>query len=422
MRDLMAKGFAGTVFLTTDDCQASYEELQRPRRRVRRAARGAAVRHRRRVPRPVRQQLPPHPGQRAGHQLTAVRPSGRDPSLAWDRPGIRDDPRPVRVVRRDDDRQQRGAVRSGRQLTRTGIEGEDPVDDAGPGHHVDTPLVQRGDGDRGPQQIGVAGRAATERLAEKPPRIVGLVRDAGDLGVDLGQPVAVEGHGVAVQRLDDRGRDLVPPCGERRVVGRDLAQQRRAGTRRGAGRSTPRGRPTGWCTPTSRRARRRRWRRAVAVDEAAVAVLDLGHHGDVGDRLAVEPVGGQRVARHDPLPHVDVAGRPHRRVGRAGDDADAPRAVVGRQQQQRHRVVVLQRRAERRRQRAVGRAEVAAVVDEAAVLAAPRSGGRAPSAASHCGSAERRPLASTTRSARSSSPPRVTTPATCGTPGTVDAR
>jgi uncharacterized glyoxalase superfamily protein PhnB len=27
VRDLMAKGFAGTVFLTTDDCQASYEEL-----------------------------------------------------------------------------------------------------------------------------------------------------------------------------------------------------------------------------------------------------------------------------------------------------------------------------------------------------------------------------------------------------------
>lgn len=27
VRALMAKGFAGTVFLTTDDCQASYEEL-----------------------------------------------------------------------------------------------------------------------------------------------------------------------------------------------------------------------------------------------------------------------------------------------------------------------------------------------------------------------------------------------------------
>jgi predicted enzyme related to lactoylglutathione lyase len=26
--NLMAKGFAGTVFLTTDDCQASYEELK----------------------------------------------------------------------------------------------------------------------------------------------------------------------------------------------------------------------------------------------------------------------------------------------------------------------------------------------------------------------------------------------------------
>ena len=28
VRDLMAKGFAGTVFLTTDDCHASYEELK----------------------------------------------------------------------------------------------------------------------------------------------------------------------------------------------------------------------------------------------------------------------------------------------------------------------------------------------------------------------------------------------------------
>ncbi len=28
VEELMAKGFAGTVFLTTDDCQASYEELK----------------------------------------------------------------------------------------------------------------------------------------------------------------------------------------------------------------------------------------------------------------------------------------------------------------------------------------------------------------------------------------------------------
>jgi predicted enzyme related to lactoylglutathione lyase len=28
VKELMAKGYAGTVFLTTDDCQASYEELR----------------------------------------------------------------------------------------------------------------------------------------------------------------------------------------------------------------------------------------------------------------------------------------------------------------------------------------------------------------------------------------------------------
>jgi predicted enzyme related to lactoylglutathione lyase len=28
VREVMAKGFAGTVFLTTEDCQASYEELR----------------------------------------------------------------------------------------------------------------------------------------------------------------------------------------------------------------------------------------------------------------------------------------------------------------------------------------------------------------------------------------------------------
>jgi predicted enzyme related to lactoylglutathione lyase len=28
VRDLMGKGFAGTIFLTTDDCQAAYEELR----------------------------------------------------------------------------------------------------------------------------------------------------------------------------------------------------------------------------------------------------------------------------------------------------------------------------------------------------------------------------------------------------------
>ena len=63
--DLAAKGFAGTVFLTTDDCRASYEELKAPRRRVLRGARGAPLRHRRGLPRPVGQLVPAHPGERS---------------------------------------------------------------------------------------------------------------------------------------------------------------------------------------------------------------------------------------------------------------------------------------------------------------------------------------------------------------------
>ena len=74
VRNLMAKGFAGTVFLTTDDVQASLRGAQEPRRRVRRGARGAAVRNRLGVPRPVRQQLPPHAG--AGHGCRLSRRRG----------------------------------------------------------------------------------------------------------------------------------------------------------------------------------------------------------------------------------------------------------------------------------------------------------------------------------------------------------
>ena len=106
----------------------------------------------------------------------------------------------------------------------------------------------------------------------------------------------------------------------------------------------------------------------IGVGVAAVAILDLGHHGDVGDRLTVEPVRRQRIARHDARPDIEMAGGAQRRVSRAGDDADAPRPVVRRQKQQRDRFVVLQRGTERGRHRAVGRAEVAPVVDEATVV------------------------------------------------------
>ena len=43
----MGKGFAGTVFLTTDDCHAAYEELKGRGVEFIERARGAAVRHRR---------------------------------------------------------------------------------------------------------------------------------------------------------------------------------------------------------------------------------------------------------------------------------------------------------------------------------------------------------------------------------------
>ena len=64
VRDLMAKGFAGTVFLTTDDCRASYEELKGARRGVHRYARGAPLRHRLRLPGPVRELAAPDRGPR----------------------------------------------------------------------------------------------------------------------------------------------------------------------------------------------------------------------------------------------------------------------------------------------------------------------------------------------------------------------
>lgn len=48
LRNLMAKGFAGTVLLTSD-VQASYEFLT-ARRRIRRTDRSAPLRHRLRLP------------------------------------------------------------------------------------------------------------------------------------------------------------------------------------------------------------------------------------------------------------------------------------------------------------------------------------------------------------------------------------
>ena len=53
--DLMAKGASGGLFFATDDVQGTYQELQEARRRVPAGADRAALRRRRRLPRPVGQ-------------------------------------------------------------------------------------------------------------------------------------------------------------------------------------------------------------------------------------------------------------------------------------------------------------------------------------------------------------------------------
>ena len=66
VRTLMAKGFAGTVFLTTDDCQCRLRGAEGSRRRVHRTARGSPLRDRLGLPRPLGQQHPHHAGAGAG--------------------------------------------------------------------------------------------------------------------------------------------------------------------------------------------------------------------------------------------------------------------------------------------------------------------------------------------------------------------
>ena len=66
---------AGTLFLETDDCQASYDELSARGVTFNDPPTAAALRHRHLVPRPVGQQHPPDPG-------AGVRPGPRDHALA----------------------------------------------------------------------------------------------------------------------------------------------------------------------------------------------------------------------------------------------------------------------------------------------------------------------------------------------------
>ena len=68
LADLMGKGWAGTMFLTTDDVRAE-RPAERRRCGVHRDARGTSLRHRRGVPRPLGQQHPPDPADRHTRRL-----------------------------------------------------------------------------------------------------------------------------------------------------------------------------------------------------------------------------------------------------------------------------------------------------------------------------------------------------------------
>ena len=74
--------------------------------------------------------------------------------------------------------------------------------------------------------------AGAQRLAEQPTGIVGLVRHAGDLGVDLREAVPVERQRVAEERLDRLLDGVVPRAREPGVVverggGEQIAQRAR---------------------------------------------------------------------------------------------------------------------------------------------------------------------------------------------------
>ncbi len=71
LHSLIARGYLGLGALQTDDCLGDLPRAHRQGGGVHRAARRAVLRHRRRVPRPVRQRLEAHPTQ--GSQKEQIR-------------------------------------------------------------------------------------------------------------------------------------------------------------------------------------------------------------------------------------------------------------------------------------------------------------------------------------------------------------
>ena len=100
VRNVMAKGAAGGLFFSTDDCRGDLRGAQGPGRRVHRGAVGAPVRDRRRPARSVGERDPAGPNddeltplRRASPQRSAGSPAGR---CARDATSLSGRPGPVR--------------------------------------------------------------------------------------------------------------------------------------------------------------------------------------------------------------------------------------------------------------------------------------------------------------------------------------
>ena len=261
------------------------------------------------------------------------------------------------------------------------------------------------------------GHRHRQRLAHEPGAVLRRGRRLpAAQRVELGQPGAIRVHGRAVPRRElvlggrVEGEREARRVGE--VLARDVAQPRHVheaerdpapegGVRAGPGVRA--GDDPGGDRP--------------AVGHETPAATELAAHAvDAGHRLAVEPVGVQRARADRCRPPALVAEALQRPVARGDERGDRPRVAIAGEREQREGA---ERREERRaRLRPRVAAEEARVVDEAAVGDlfghGLRAGGREP-----LREFEPRPVASTTRSARSSSPASVRTPLTCGRPSTA---
>src|SRR3954469_9097814 len=120
-----------------------------------------------------------------------------------------------------------GSARAGQRVLRgTAAHRKRAVENAGAGEDLLAGGEERTDRRVLAEQVGVGERGRGQRLGRGPGGVRGPVRLPRDVGVDLGEAVAVEPQRAAEQRLGDPRGQLVEAAGEFLVVVRvGLAQQ-----------------------------------------------------------------------------------------------------------------------------------------------------------------------------------------------------